>query len=885
MNEILNSVATHVVRCLLVGSTTALVLVPLAWVTLMVVWVRTSVYRHMMWLYTLIGCILLPLIWLYGPKMTLAILPARAAASDHAISSQSGGYVRTTAVGQVPTGPANLGTQSATVVKPQPLQWGTAVAGVWLAGFAFMLARLVVGWRRLRRICLSATPVPEGRCQEVLQGQTLAVRLTSQLPGPVCFGVLRPIILLPQDLYHHGTAENLRMVLTHEVAHIERHDAWVNLFQRIVESMYFFHPLVWWASRQLTQQRQQICDNHVLADGASPDDYTTLLSHIGERTVRARYLQTVAFSEGQLLARIRALLDPSRNRQTKLPGRVAAIGTVAALAGVLVFGSVRLAAQPSDRATGASAEKPVSSAATADSEKPEEPRFAARTFNATTSFDVFTQSTPLSEWKWIGRTPSVRPVGIPACWCWWVQNRGAVKDWDLLGREIEQNQVPGLGVEGVTDADVKRLAGLTGLRFLRFGGPQFTDKGLADLKDLTGLRFEWLALGDTQVTDAGLSHLAGMTRLRRLDLRGIKLTDAGLEHLRGLTRLERLGVSGTGITDAGLEQLKGLTELQYVGLEPTRMTDATLEHLKDLTGLRTLNLSGSKVADTGLAHLQALSRLQELYLDGTQITDAGLAHLEGLTELRELNVYGTRITDVGLRHLKGLTKLERLNLPHQITDAGLEYLNLKGLVRLQSAWFGNKGSKITDAGIEQFKGLSEMVYLALNDTQITDAGLAHLRGLTRLQRLWLNNTPITGTGLTHLKGLTNLSDLRLGGTQLTDAGLEYLKGLTALETLDFGGTKITDAGLRHIKTLTGLRWLFLQDTKVTDLGLEHLRSLSQLGWVNLSGTEITDAGLPHLKSLTGLQRLNLADTQVTDAGIQQLKQSLPQLTIGGGETR
>jgi Leucine-rich repeat (LRR) protein/beta-lactamase regulating signal transducer with metallopeptidase domain len=448
-----------------------------------------------------------------------------------------------------------------------------------------------------------------------------------------------------------------------------------------------------------------------------------------------------------------------------------------------------------------SADQPARSlsATAGDSEKPEQSRFPARTFNAQTTFDVFEQATPLSEWKWIGRTPSVRPVQIPACWCWWVQNRGAVKDWDLLVREIEQNQVPGLRVEGATDADVKRLAGLTGLRFLGFGGPQFTDRGLADLKDLTGLRFEWLALGGTQVTEAGLSHLTGMTWLQRLDLTGIKLTDMGLEHLKGLTRLERLGVSSTQITDAGLEHLKGLTELQYVGLEPTRMTDATLEHLKDLTGLRTLHCSGSHVTDAGLAHLKGWTRLQELYLDGTQVTDAGLQHLQGLTGLRVLNVYGTRITDAGLRHLKGLTGLERLNLPHQITDAGLEHLNLKGLVRLQSAWLGGKGGKITDAGVEQFKGLTEMLYLVLNDTEITDAGLEHLRGLTRLQSLWLDSTPITGAGLTHLKGLTNLSDLRLGDTRLTDVGLEHLKGLTALQRLNLAGTQVTDAGVQQLK--------------------------------------------------------------------------------------
>jgi hypothetical protein len=112
---------------------------------------------------------------------------------------------------------------------------------------------------------------------------------------------------------------------------MRRRDGCLNLFQRLVEAVFFFHPLVWLASRQLTNEREHICDNYVLAQGASPDDYTTLLFRMVEQALDERRLPKVALFEGQLLARVRSLLNPLRSRQTRLPWRVAAACTVVVL--------------------------------------------------------------------------------------------------------------------------------------------------------------------------------------------------------------------------------------------------------------------------------------------------------------------------------------------------------------------------------------------------------------------------------------------------------------------------------------------------------------------------------------------------------------------------
>ena len=106
----------------------------------------------------------------------------------------------------------------------------------------------------------------------------------------------------------------------------------------------------------------------------------------------------------------------------------------------------------------------------------------------------------------------------------------------------------------------------------------------------------------------------------------------------------------------------------------------------------------------------------------------------------------------------------------------------------------------------------------------TDAELERLvEEWPRLRKLWLFETKITDAGLDHLKGLTQLQDLELHKARITDAGLKQLKGLTQLRELELYGTKITDAGLVHLRGLTNLRYLGLTGTQVTYPAVERLR--------------------------------------------------------------
>jgi len=81
-------------------------------------------------------------------------------------------------------------------------------------------------------------------------------------------GFLHPVILLPaEDRLDPAEAE---LVLRHELAHVRRRDDWANLVQHFFLAVFFFHPAVWWISRQLSLEREIACDDHVLQQSGRP---------------------------------------------------------------------------------------------------------------------------------------------------------------------------------------------------------------------------------------------------------------------------------------------------------------------------------------------------------------------------------------------------------------------------------------------------------------------------------------------------------------------------------------------------------------------------------------------------------------------------------------
>lgn len=334
MGEFFTSVVSGVADYLLIASIVAAALVTTVWAIMRAGKIHAPAHRHLTWLYILLMILILPLVWVYVPKVPMAIFPAETQtvfSLPDAINAPPSAQPADRTLPKMQ--PSAAATTSHAASRQQHFRFvsaDTILVGLWSAGFLFMLIRLFAGWHGIKRIVRGARPVFDKVPQGKGYPAGLTLLLSEEIGSPLYFGVFRPVILLPEKMFQGGTSQELDMVLHHELAHMERRDCLVNIFQRIVEAVFFFHPLVWYASAQLTQQREILCDHHVIAKGASPGDYAQLLTRIVEQGLQKRCLHGVALFEGRLLSRVQTLLKPGGKMRLK-PSRWAVIigaGTV-----------------------------------------------------------------------------------------------------------------------------------------------------------------------------------------------------------------------------------------------------------------------------------------------------------------------------------------------------------------------------------------------------------------------------------------------------------------------------------------------------------------------------------------------------------------------------
>jgi TonB family protein len=185
------------------------------------------------------------------------------------------------------------------------------------------------------------------------------VRAGSAVPVPLAWGLWRPVVLLPLDA-RTWPEERLRSAILHEETHIQRHDLWTQALAQAACCLYWFHPVVWLAARELRRERESACDDAVLRSGLAPTEYAGHLMEMA-RGLAGRRVHALAMAEGSdLETRVRALLDRRRNRRPLEAPAAAAIAICGAL--VLAAALVRAEARPAIplRALRQTLQRPVS---------------------------------------------------------------------------------------------------------------------------------------------------------------------------------------------------------------------------------------------------------------------------------------------------------------------------------------------------------------------------------------------------------------------------------------------------------------------------------------------------------------------------------------------
>ena len=184
--------------------------------------------------------------------------------------------------------------------------------GLWLAGVLLLSLRTLGGWWLIRRMRARLQRAPHTLLLrlDVLRRQMnirrfVDLRLSTRLTNPLTAGVVRPWILLPVTALTGLSAEQLEVVLAHELAHIRRADYLWNLLQTVVETLFFFHPAVWWVSRRVREERELCCDDIAVAACSDPTVYASALLRLEEER-RTRLHLAMALDGHQSRAGLRA---------------------------------------------------------------------------------------------------------------------------------------------------------------------------------------------------------------------------------------------------------------------------------------------------------------------------------------------------------------------------------------------------------------------------------------------------------------------------------------------------------------------------------------------------------------------------------------------------
>jgi beta-lactamase regulating signal transducer with metallopeptidase domain len=238
---------------------------------------------------------------------------------------------------------------SSSALSANVLNWFVTL---WFAGVVLFSLRTAGGFflvaRLRRRDSKSVSAELLALCADLQRrlGIARAVRFCESLhlDTPAVLGWFRPVVFLPVSALTGLTEVQLRAVVAHELAHIRRLDAFVNLFQVAAETLLFYHPAVWWLSKRIRVERENCCDDVALAVCGSPAEYARALALMEQSRVAPSF--AMAANRGPLASRVSRLLGITE-KGSSLRNAGVAFGILclaaALVAGNALFGVVRTA--------------------------------------------------------------------------------------------------------------------------------------------------------------------------------------------------------------------------------------------------------------------------------------------------------------------------------------------------------------------------------------------------------------------------------------------------------------------------------------------------------------------------------------------------------------
>jgi uncharacterized protein (TIGR03435 family) len=210
-----------------------------------------------------------------------------------------------------------------TAHQSESIYWWLAL--IWTCGFSYIAWSKIRGWREVRKSLRASTQLSE----PALLVKGVDVRSSASLLEPCVIGWLKPVLILPSGIAEKLAPGELKAVIAHELAHLKRRDNLVSALHMLVETVFWFHPLVWWIGARMLEERERACDESVLRSGAEPADYAEGILKVCKMYVESPFPSAAGVTGADLNKRIQDILTgkvaPDLTKLQKATLAVAAI--------------------------------------------------------------------------------------------------------------------------------------------------------------------------------------------------------------------------------------------------------------------------------------------------------------------------------------------------------------------------------------------------------------------------------------------------------------------------------------------------------------------------------------------------------------------------------
>ena len=177
------------------------------------------------------------------------------------------------------------------------------IVNIWIIGVSLFLIKMLGGFIYIKKL------INDSRLQNQVLGDTvkklnrkfhinrnIQIKESIRINTPMVMGYLKPVILFPLGLVNQLSTSEVEAILAHEMAHIKRHDYIFNLLQMLVESVFYYHPGIWYISSKINAERENCCDDMAITYTANNVSYAKTLVKLQDLKKSSLYSPALSFS-------------------------------------------------------------------------------------------------------------------------------------------------------------------------------------------------------------------------------------------------------------------------------------------------------------------------------------------------------------------------------------------------------------------------------------------------------------------------------------------------------------------------------------------------------------------------------------------------------------